>query len=164
MEKEEIGINIKKMRIKKGWTQAKLAKECGMYESQIRKYESGKVKPKIDTLGKISNALGISITKLDPSILDLSEITMDVKIDDDNEQTGLWWHEIEKTLEKEGYSVVINKDIPYFYLNYPDGTIELDNEKFRELNASILSYIKFQFEELKKQHIDKLKPYKDLPF
>ena len=37
------GEKIKKTRIQKEFTQKQLAEKCGMYESQIRKYESGKM-------------------------------------------------------------------------------------------------------------------------
>ena len=50
------GEKIKKTRIQKEFTQKQLAEKCGMYESQIRKYESGKINPKIETLQKIATA------------------------------------------------------------------------------------------------------------
>ena len=35
-----------------------------MYESQIRKYETGKANPKIETLQKIADALNVPINEL----------------------------------------------------------------------------------------------------
>lgn len=70
-----IGDSIRILRKNKGWTQKKLAIESGIHEVQIRryennhslprqKYESGNRNPKIESLQKIANALGISITQL----------------------------------------------------------------------------------------------------
>lgn len=62
--KKRTGEKIKQARINKGFTQKKLAELCHMYESQIRKYESGAINPKIETLQKIANALEISVLEL----------------------------------------------------------------------------------------------------
>lgn len=48
---------IKLARIKKGATQKEIAQNCGMADSAIRKYESGKITPKLETLRKIAAAL-----------------------------------------------------------------------------------------------------------
>ena len=48
---------IKLARIKKGATQKEIAQKCGMADSAIRKYESGKITPKLETLKKIAVAL-----------------------------------------------------------------------------------------------------------
>ena len=57
------GSKIKEIRIKKGLTQKQLGEKCGMYESQIRKYENGNANPKIETLQKIADALETPITE-----------------------------------------------------------------------------------------------------
>lgn len=67
------GEKIKKNRIQKGFTQKQLAQKCSMYESQIRKYETGKIHPKIETLQKIANALQVSVNSLRSD----SELEMD---------------------------------------------------------------------------------------
>ena len=43
------GDALKKARISAGLTQKQLGEMCGMADSAIRKYESGKIKPKIET-------------------------------------------------------------------------------------------------------------------
>lgn len=65
-----IGENIKKFRLEKGWTQKKLGEECKprIAESTIRRYELGKLNPKLETLQKIADALNIPITKLNDKI------------------------------------------------------------------------------------------------
>lgn len=48
---------IKLARTKKGATQKEIAQKSGMADSAIRKYESGKITPKLETLKKIAAAL-----------------------------------------------------------------------------------------------------------
>lgn len=58
------GDNIQKLRKEKGFTQAELAKEAGLSEISIRKYENGDRKPKIETLRCIANALKVPLYEL----------------------------------------------------------------------------------------------------
>lgn len=69
MEKTSIGEQIKKIRIERGLTQAQLGDLCvpKMKDSAIRRYESGKVIPKTNTLQRIAKALNVSIADLDPN-------------------------------------------------------------------------------------------------
>jgi len=50
-----------KIRIKKGLTQEKLAKQIGTKQSAIARLESGKENISIDSLEKISHAMGAKI-------------------------------------------------------------------------------------------------------
>lgn len=59
-----VSENIKRIRLEKNLTQKQLAEKCGMYESQIRRYELGKAIPKIETLQKIAKALDVPVTEL----------------------------------------------------------------------------------------------------
>lgn len=72
-QKLTTGEKIKKNRTQKGFTQKQLAQKCSMYESQIRKYETGKIHPKIETLQKIANVLQVSVNSLRSD----SELEMD---------------------------------------------------------------------------------------
>ena len=54
-----IGETIKKYRKEKGLTQKELGEKCGIAESTLRQYELGIRKPKMNTIGKIANALEI---------------------------------------------------------------------------------------------------------
>lgn len=62
-----IGEKIYYCRTENHMTQKQLAEKCGMADSAIRKYESGKVTPKYETLQKIANALGVSWKELYPT-------------------------------------------------------------------------------------------------
>ena len=55
-----IGERIKTLRKGNNLTQKQLGELCGMADSAIRKYESGKISPKRQTLQKIANALEVS--------------------------------------------------------------------------------------------------------
>ena len=58
------GEKIRLAREARGMTQAKLGEMCGIAEPTIRRYELGKLNPKIETLEKIADAL-----QLDASVL-----------------------------------------------------------------------------------------------
>lgn len=58
------GENIKRIRKEKGITQKQLATDAGISEISIRKYEAGDREPKIETIQKIANSLGVSATAL----------------------------------------------------------------------------------------------------
>lgn len=55
-----VGEKIKAKRLEKGLTQKKLGELSGIAEPTIRRYEGGKLNPKIETIRKISDGLGIS--------------------------------------------------------------------------------------------------------
>lgn len=58
------GDMIRKFRIEKGLTQKDLGKLCGMADSAVRRYESGRSTPKLKTIQKIADALEIPISNL----------------------------------------------------------------------------------------------------
>ena len=55
---------IKKIRTEKGLTQRELGELCGMADSAIRRYESGRANPKLGTIAKIAAALEVNIFEL----------------------------------------------------------------------------------------------------
>lgn len=64
-----VGECIKQIRKEKGLTQKALGEKCipKISESNIRKYENGKQNPKIETIGRIAQALEVSVFSLLPS-------------------------------------------------------------------------------------------------
>lgn len=75
-----IGENIKQLRKKKGLTQKGLGELCGINEANIRKYESGRQNPQVDTIRKISQALEVDyweIIGFDNISIELHEDTSD---------------------------------------------------------------------------------------
>ena len=63
-EIKQIGKNIRKYRLKKGFTQLDLAATCGFEESSIGRLENGNTNPTIKTLLKIAKALGVKLNEL----------------------------------------------------------------------------------------------------
>lgn len=63
-EIKQIGLNIRKFRVKRGFSQLDLAAACGFEESSIGRLENGNTNPTIKTLVKISKALEIKLTDL----------------------------------------------------------------------------------------------------
>lgn len=59
-----IGKRIRAIRIRKGLTQKEVANRCGMPDSAIRKYESGTITPKFETMDRIASALDVPVTAL----------------------------------------------------------------------------------------------------
>ena len=74
---KEIGIGIKNARLTVGITQAELARRLGVTPQAISQYERGEKKPKIETIKKIADALGVSwfqLSHLDDLVATLSLI------------------------------------------------------------------------------------------
>ena len=59
-----IGERIRKIRTKKNLTQKQLGDLCNMADSAIRRYESDKGNPTLDTLKRIADALGVPVYHL----------------------------------------------------------------------------------------------------
>lgn len=87
-----IGENIRKIRLKKKMTQKELGEKCipPIAESTIRRYELGKLNPKLETIQKIADALEVSIVALDtrPEFT-LMYLEADLKVLNQEELTAL---------------------------------------------------------------------------
>lgn len=59
-----LGVHIKKLREKNGFSQQKLADYCGIPRNQISRIERAEVNTGIKTLIRIANALDIELTEL----------------------------------------------------------------------------------------------------
>ncbi|MBD9002822.1 MAG: helix-turn-helix domain-containing protein [Faecalibacterium prausnitzii] len=62
-----IGERIYFCRLERKMTQKQLAEKAGMADSAIRKYESGRITPKFETLNRIAAALEVPWTTLYPN-------------------------------------------------------------------------------------------------
>jgi transcriptional regulator with XRE-family HTH domain len=60
----KIGQSVRAERVKRFWTQERLAKESGISQKALSKIETNEVEPRFSTILKIAEALG-----LDPSEL-----------------------------------------------------------------------------------------------
>ncbi len=92
MEREllnkQIGLSIRKYRLKADLSQENLALSAGIYPAYLGRLERGEKCPTIDTLYKISEALKISVCDL--LVFNTSESYSDLEIS----------HRIEHVLEK----------------------------------------------------------------
>lgn len=61
MNVQEIGGRIREVRTALGKTQKEVAEKAGMPDSALRKYESGRQIPTIETLHRIADALGVKM-------------------------------------------------------------------------------------------------------
>ncbi|MGN0708123.1 MAG: helix-turn-helix domain-containing protein [Faecalibacterium sp.] len=61
---QTIGEKIRLVRKERGLTQKELGERSGIAEPTIRRYELGKLNPKIETLMKIASALGVTVWEL----------------------------------------------------------------------------------------------------
>lgn len=60
----EIGNRIREARVQAGLKQKELAEKIGVSESRVSQYEKGSQNPRIGTLLKIADALGVSVQSL----------------------------------------------------------------------------------------------------
>lgn len=58
------GLNVRKQREKRGWSQEELAFECNLHRTYISGVERGVRNPTVVVLQKIADALGVSASKL----------------------------------------------------------------------------------------------------
>lgn len=139
-----LGENIKRLRQEKGFTQKQLGNLCNppMADSAIRRYESGKANPKIETIRKIATALGVS----DISLLETNENDFDLSGLEFEDQLSLTMRHI---------------------IDHPEGKSIIHNiatgEKYRvtaptDKNA-LKKYLLLRFEELNDKGKNKLTDY-----
>jgi transcriptional regulator with XRE-family HTH domain len=63
-ESTKLGLNLKKIRTKKGITQGDIAKELGVSRGFISTIENGKTNPTLTTIAKLARVLDVSINEL----------------------------------------------------------------------------------------------------
>lgn len=57
-------MNLKALRVKKGWSQSRLARESGVSQTYISELEAGKSAPTVPVVQKLARALGTSVQDL----------------------------------------------------------------------------------------------------
>ena len=57
-------MNIKKIRVQKGFTQSEVASALGVSSVVYSRYETGKRQPSIDTLIQIADIFGVTVDYL----------------------------------------------------------------------------------------------------
>ena len=59
-----LGERIKTLRTEHGWSQGELADKVGTDARQISRYENSRITPSVDVLGRIAEALDVSLDHL----------------------------------------------------------------------------------------------------
>lgn len=59
-----LGQNIKKYRKEQGLTQVELAKRIDAIQTDVHRWEAGKIMPSIESIRKLAKALGVSVDSL----------------------------------------------------------------------------------------------------
>lgn len=95
------GVKIKEIRLQKNLTQKQLGELCGMADSAIRRYESGKANPKLETLQKIASALKVPLSAF------LDDELFDAAMDDEDFGTN----QVLEILNKRTKEIVENQDL-----------------------------------------------------
>lgn len=62
---ETIALNLARLRAERGLTQRQLAEAAGLSWSQISRYESGAVMPRLGSLVRLADALGVAVEDLE---------------------------------------------------------------------------------------------------
>lgn len=81
-----IGERIREIRTQKGMTQRELGEKCNMADSAIRRYESDRGNPTLETLKRIAEALGVTTFEL----LDSTEYCNQILVDDLDKRFAHW--------------------------------------------------------------------------
>lgn len=67
----EMSKTIRQARKNAGLTQAELAQKAEITDVAVRKYESGRISPKLNTLRKIANACGVPLSYFVPDLVQI---------------------------------------------------------------------------------------------
>jgi len=60
----KLGLNLKKIRTKKGISQGDIARDFGVSRGFISTIENGKTNPTLATIAKLAKAVGVSVDEL----------------------------------------------------------------------------------------------------
>lgn len=141
-----IGENIRYHRQRLGLSQKELGEKLGgISQQQIGRWENGNKNPKIETQIKIASALGVPVLLLNDSLGWLKDAE---------------YKPLEKKLEQIGYTLGYNED-GYLWINYPDGTLEVDTDILSALEEETDAYLQFKLEELKKKNLKDFHPKRE---
>jgi transcriptional regulator with XRE-family HTH domain len=63
-ESTKLGLNLKKIRTKKGISQGDIARELQVSRGFVSTIENGKTNPTLATIAKLAKAVGVSVNEL----------------------------------------------------------------------------------------------------
>jgi transcriptional regulator with XRE-family HTH domain len=59
-----IGVNVKRLRERKHWTQERLAAKAKLHRVSLARIEAETLTPRLTTLARLAKALGVPLTDL----------------------------------------------------------------------------------------------------
>lgn len=62
--RRQVGVNVRRLRVDRGWSQEELAFECGLHRTYISGVERGVRNPTVLVVHEIATALGVPAAKL----------------------------------------------------------------------------------------------------
>jgi len=62
--RRQVGVNVRRLRSKRGWSQEEFAFECGLHRTYISGIERGVRNPTVLVLHEMAAALGVEPVKL----------------------------------------------------------------------------------------------------
>lgn len=62
--RKQVGQNIKRLRLERGWSQEEFAFEVGLHRTYISGLERGIRNPTVTVVGKLANCLGVKPARL----------------------------------------------------------------------------------------------------
>ena len=140
-----IGERIRNYRKIVGLTQKELGTLSGTSERTIQNYETGKRQPRIEQLQKIAPILKVSVTNL---------------LGSPKSNDYFWSLYLEDKLKQIGCKLSWNEEDAAIWIELPDGTLEVTDKELKDLDDSMVSYLRFRLEELKKSHPKDFRPRK----
>lgn len=135
-----IGENIKKFRINKGFTQKELAALVEVTSVTIQNYENNRRKPDFD--------MAVALTRaLDCKLVDL----FGEENSGENAKNLNSSYYLEMYLHTLGYDIILDDEDGYLILQSEYGTHEIDQQDVSDLESSAQSFIEFKIHEIMKK-------------
>lgn len=151
------GEKIKQARKNAGLTQKELGEKLGVSQAAVGQFENENSNPKLKTIRKIAEALGVTLSELVDDWKNFSRAEIIEDISEENNKF-FWTPYLDDKLKQLGCSIGYDEDETFLWINYPDGILEVTEENLKELDKSTMSYLQFKLEELKREHIKNFRP------
>ena len=152
-----VGERIREIRQKAGLTQKQLADRMGVTPSQIGQYERGLVNPSNTQIKKFADALNIPF-----EILLADQIDNIVQANKDNADykrvSYRVYTEIEQKLSHINYSIDGDEAEGYLWINYPDGTLDINENDLEEINIMCNKFLRFLLADLRETKKNDFRP------
>lgn len=152
-----VGERIREIRQKAGLTQKQLADRMGVTPSHIGQYERGLRRPSNEKIKKFADALNIPF-----EILLADQIDNMVQADKDNANhkrvSYRVYTELEQKFSHINYSIDGDASEGYLWINYPDGTLDVNENDLEEINNMCNKFLRFLLTDLRETKKNDFRP------